>query len=242
MLRNWLHRYRQRHRRSPDPTALRTVYVTLFEVQRSHALIDVTVDGIEARYQSIILGIDPDLGTVTIDELFPRGFVGLPGQPVVVTVRLDGARRLSFATHIIERRREDGVELYQLMLPQALDYDQRRGAFRLSLGASLVVPSRFVGPGQQPCAATVRDLSSTGIRLAITEPAALCQGDMLDDLRFEFAGRSFRCRADVRNVDVENGTVGAAFVDLPRPEQRALERIIAQLQRQRAQQFAGAFG
>ena len=82
----------------------------------------------------------------------------------------------------------------------------------------------------------------TGIRLVVTEPAALCQGDVLDDLHFEFAGRSFRCRADVRNVDVENGTVGAAFVDLPRLEQRALERIIAQLQRQRAQQFAGVLG
>jgi c-di-GMP-binding flagellar brake protein YcgR len=245
MLRRWFNRQRSKPQPA-DAGALREVYLNLFDVQRSHALIDVTIDGIEARYQSIILGVDPEAGTVTIDELFPRDFVGLPGQPVSITVRLAGSRRLTFASRIVERRRDaEGTVLYQLALPETLDYNQRRGAFRLKLGQGWAVASEFVTPDASRCAATVRDLSSTGIRLQVRNTAPLNEGDVLQNLQFEFAGRSFQCRADVRSVrdDGEQGTViGAAFLDLPRVEQRSLERMIMQLQRQQAQEVIGTTG
>lgn len=244
ILRRWRTRGRVRGRRvALDAEGLRQVYLNLFDVQRSHALIDVTIDGVDARYQSIILGVDPEQGTVTIDELFPHGFVGLPGQPVTITVRLDGSRRLSFASHILQRSREDGTELYTLMLPDVIDYNQRRGAFRLRFGAGRAVASEFLAPDSRRCSATVRDLSSTGIRLELPAAAALNAGDVLHDLQFEFAGRSFQCRADVRNVrsnGADNTVIGAAFVDLPRVEQRSLERMIMQLQRQQAQHVGAA--
>jgi c-di-GMP-binding flagellar brake protein YcgR len=243
MLRRWL---RRRKSPPPDLDALRHIYLNLFDVQRSHALIDVVIDGSDASYQSIILGVDPEAGTVTIDELFPPGFIGLPGQPVTVTVRLDGSRRLSFASRITLRGRDaDAVEYYQLMLPDALDYNQRRGAFRLKLGHGWSVTSDFLTPDLQRRSAAVRDLSSTGIRLALRQQAPLNAGDELRDLHFEFAGRTFQCRAGVRNVDSEgaDGTVvGATFLDLPKPEQRSLERMIMQLQRQQAQQVASVAG
>lgn len=249
MLRQWFKRPRAAAAaHTPEMGALRHVYLGLFDVQRSHALIDVAVDGVDARYQSIILGVDPEAGTVTIDELFPRGFVGLPGQALTVSVRLDGSRRLSFGTHILERGSDDdGVELYRLMLPETLDYNQRRGAYRLKLGQGWSIPSEFRTPDQRRCRATVRDLSSTGIRLVVEgtagQPAPFGEGDVLSNLQFDFAGRSFRCLADVRNVSSEQpgGTViGAAFRGLSRLERRSLERMIMQVQRQQAQQLAAA--
>jgi len=95
---------------APDLQALRDVYLNLFDVQRSHALIDVAINGTDAHYQSIILDVDPLRGSVAIDELFPAGFVGLPGQPVTVTVRLDGARKLTFNTHILVRSETQGLK------------------------------------------------------------------------------------------------------------------------------------
>jgi len=245
MLQHWFKRPRAQTQAPTQPddlSALRQVYLTLFDVQRAHALLDVCVEGVEGRYQSIILGVDPEAGTVTIDELFPRGFIGLPGQSLTVNVRLDGSRRLSFVTHIIERRRgADAVELYQLMMPQTLDYNQRRGAFRLKLGQGWAMVSEFRAADRQRRVAAVRDLSSTGIRLALPDGLAepLNEGDTLDNLQFEFAGRNFQCRADVRNIgrDEAGGTViGAAFRGLSRLEQRSLERMIMQVQRQQAQQ------
>jgi c-di-GMP-binding flagellar brake protein YcgR len=125
-------------------------------------------------------------------------------------------------------------------LPDFVDYNQRRGAFRLQLRGGWGTVSQFVAPDQHHCAATVRDLSSTGIRLELEDPAAVAEGDVLTDLRFEFAGRSYQCQADVRNVASASGNVvvGAAFRDLPRVEQRSLERMIMQMQRQQAQQIS----
>lgn len=226
---------------SPDMKALRDVYLNLFEVQRSHALIDVAISGTDARYQSIILDVDPLRGSLAIDELFPAGFVGLPGQPVSITVRLDGARKLTFNTHILVRSETDGLETYTLALPESLDYNQRRGAFRLQLGQGWGVISEFVGPDKQRCSARVRDLSSTGLRLELPDSASMATGDQLLDLQFEFGGRHFHCGADVRNVSEqkrvgENIVIGAAFRDMPRIEQRSLERMIMQLQREHVQQ------
>ncbi len=221
--------------------ALREVYLNLFDVQRSHALIDVAIDGVDAHYQSIILAVDPERATITIDELFPAGFIGLPGQPVTVTVRLDGSRRLTFNTHIVNRRDdENAIDSYVLALPASLDYNQRRGAFRLQMGSGWAVVSEFRAPDQQHCSARVRDLSSTGIRLELQQPLPLHEGDVLEDLQFEFAGRNYHCLADVRSVistdeRADRFLVGAAFRDLPRLEQRSLERMIMQRQRQQAQ-------
>jgi c-di-GMP-binding flagellar brake protein YcgR len=232
---------RERHASPPsDSLATRQVYLNLFDVQRSHALIEVAVDGTEAHYQSIILALDPEAGTMTIDELFPNGFVGLPGQPLTIIVRLDGKRRLSFTTSILARESEEGIESYRLALPDFVDYNQRRGAYRLQLRGNWGTVSQFRAADRR-CSATVRDLSSTGIRLELQEPAAVAEGDVLTDLRFEFAGRSFQCHADVRNVaqnDGDNVVLGAAFRDMPRVEQRSLERMIMQMQRQQAAHFA----
>lgn len=252
MLRRWLTRPKPVTSAMPTDTApaiderrsLREVYLNLFDVQRSHALIDVAIDGVDAHYQSIILGVDPEGGTITIDELFPGGFVGLAGQPVTVTVRLDGSRRLTFNTHIVARRDDDNaIDSYALALPESLDYNQRRGAFRLQLGAGWAVVSEFRGPDQQHCSARVRDLSSTGIRLELPQALPLSAGDVLEDLQFEFAGRNYHCVADVRTVinpdeRADRFLIGAAFRDLPRLEQRSLERMIMQMQRQQVQQIA----
>lgn len=258
MLRDWLKR--RRHTPLPsvpapmpapvavvpaaDLAAVREVYLNLFDVQRSHALIDVAIEGIDARYQSIIIGIDPERGLLEIDELFPHGFVGLPGQPITVTVRLDGKRRLTFNTHIVSRRDDDSIESYWLALPEALDYNQRRGSFRLQLGQGWGVVSEFVAPDRERCSARVRDLSSTGIRLEVLGGPRPATGDVLHDLHFEFAGRNYKCAADVRNVTNSHDAgdrflIGAQFRDLSRLEQRSLERMIMQVQRQQVQRVAG---
>ncbi len=251
MIKEWLTRYRQRPALQSASTisdldpALRHVYLALFDVQRSHALIDVAVEGSAARFQSIILGVDPKRGTVTIDELFPRDFYGLPGQPLEVTVRIDNGRKLSFNTHIVERREQGDDLTFELALPQQLDYNQRRAALRLRFTDDFTVSSEFVTPSLARCRARVRDLSATGIRLQLPGDIKLTEGDALNDLNFEFAGRSFQCSANVRNVraSAEGATeLGAAFVNLSKSDQRSLARVIMQLQRERSRDAQVAAG
>jgi hypothetical protein len=76
-------------------------YLSLYQVQRDHRFLEVTIDGDDVVYQSIILELEPEERTILIDEFFPNDFVGLPGQRVSVAVRLDGGKKMQFKTDIV---------------------------------------------------------------------------------------------------------------------------------------------
>jgi c-di-GMP-binding flagellar brake protein YcgR len=221
---------------SVKPQRSRTELVddlNLIEAQCSRAIVDIEIDG-GSRYQSVILKVDAEAGSILIDELFPSGFVGLPGQPVVVALRRQDGSRAGFATRIIERCNSAGVDSYRLSLPGSVDYQQRREVFRLRLTRRSATISEFQTSDQQFCAAVVRDLSADGIRLELQNSIQLAPGDLLIGLNFEFERHHFHCQAVVRHV--YNGRsgeiiIGAAFRDFPRLQQRLLERMIMQQQR-----------
>jgi len=208
--------------------------LNLIEAQRSRAIIDVDIDGQKHSYQSVILRVDPAAGSILIDELFPAGFTGLAGQRVTITVRRQDGGRAGFTTHIIERRNVGGVDNYQLMLPGSVGYQQRREVFRLDLPRNAATLSEFQTGDRQFCAAIVRDLSASGIRLELQNSIEIVPGDTLTELEFEFEQQRFQCQAKVRHVYNERSgetVVGVAFQNFPRLQQRMLERIIMQQQR-----------
>jgi c-di-GMP-binding flagellar brake protein YcgR len=214
-------------------------HLNLIVAQRAQAIIDVAIIGRVEHFQSAILGVDRAAQTISIDELFPAGFVALPGQQVIITLRLDNDRRESFVSEVIGADRSRGG--YLLQLPASVDYHQRRAAYRVPVPAHWARNSEFFTPGSCRCAGNVRDISPHGIRLEVTEWSPLQQGDTLEELHFELLGQQYQCRASVRNIRVKGSTsieIGAAFIDLPRPQQRSLERSLMQLQRRQAATIA----
>lgn len=216
--------------------------LNLIEAQRSRAIIDVEIVGAKQSYQSVILKVDIASGSMLIDELFPAGFIGVTGQPLVITVRRMDDSKVSFATQIIDRSRSGEVDNYRVTLPASIDYRQRREVFRLSVPHDAQVFSEFCTADRQFCAGFVQDLSTAGIRLELQNAIDITAGDTLTDLDFEFAGHSFKCQAEVRHIynDRFGGiAIGAAFRNFPRVQQRVLERIIMQQQRRSVRQARG---
>lgn len=212
-------------------------HFNLIVAQRAQAIVDIAIVGSTERFQSAIIAVDPAAHTIAIDELFPAGFTALPGQRVIVTLRLDNERRESFSTDVIQRNVNAPTGGYLLRLPASVDYRQRRTDYRVTMPSGSARNGEFFTPGSSRCAAQVRDISPNGIRLEIAEWSPLKQGDVLEELHFELFGLSYQCRARVRNIRVKGTSsieIGAAFIDLPRPQQRALERCIMQLQRRQA--------
>ncbi|MDB6061944.1 MAG: hypothetical protein JWM78_2047 [Verrucomicrobiaceae bacterium] len=209
-------------------------HFNLIVAQRAQAIIDIAVAGSDQRFQSAILGVDTAAQTIAIDELFPQGYRAKAGQRVRLSLRLDGDHRESFDTEIIGAE-ADGR--YLLRLPASVDYHQRRSAFRVPVLKQWARNGEFFTPGSRRCEAAVRDISPSGIRLEIVEWSPLKQGDTLEELHFELLGERYQCRASVRNIRVKGSSsieIGAAFIDLPRPQQRNLERSLMQLQRRQA--------
>ena len=231
--------------------ALNYTYLHLHQAQRSRDFLEVMVEGGEVVYQSMILELDPNERTILIDELFPKGFVGLVGQKVHLAIRQKGGRKIKFESVIQEQYSYDDAPIYVLAMPQDIETGQRRSAYRLPIADTMAIDSHFVGPEGQPYHASLRNVSSTGIAMdvllgddetGVHGPDSFQYNDILDDLVFDFAGVNINCEASVRSIEVDQRHVliGAEFVDLPPVEQRVLERSIMRIQRDRIK-LSGAF-
>ena len=224
--------------------ALNRTYLELYQAQRKHFFVEVRVDGDDVLYQSMILELDPEEKTILVDELFPKGFVGLPGQRVHIGIRQPGGRKIKFSTTILEQHSYDESPVYVLAMPRNLDGDQRRDAYRLPVGGVEICP-QFVGPDRRSYLARLCNLSSRGVgmELDIDDPEHFRYNDPLSHVAFEFAGISFDCEMAVRNValtgpDQNKVWIGAEFLDLPPLDQRVLEKSIMRIQRDRIRQGA----
>lgn len=238
-----LDRLRGAHEPAVIDPALNQVYLALHQVHRKRQFIEISIDGDDAVYQSMIIDLDPQARTLLIDELFPRGFDGLVGQCLTVTVRQLAGRKLRFETVIVEALRDDRAPLYSLAMPATLEGDQRRSAYRLPVNRRQSIESKFVGVNNDSYQARLSNVSVSGVGLELQGDvcADFNVGDELNGLCFDFAGIDVNCDLSVKSVQVIEGEqpstlLGGEFVDLPAREQRLLARRIANMQRQRIQQ------
>jgi len=211
--------------------------INLIAAQRSRAIIDLAVEGVAGTLQSAIIDVDNDAGLMLIDEWFPKHCVGRVGQRVTVSLRL-GERRAQFDSEIAAHLRDPESERYRLRLPPNVGFSQRRAAYRLALRPGRASAAEFI-LGNVRHGAILRDVSSLGVRLELLDWLPLPRGSVLEDLEFEVLGERFHCAAEVRNRrdGPAGGTeIGAAFIDIPPTQQRALERAIMQAQRREARQ------
>lgn len=222
---------------TPD-LLLNQVYLELNQLQRDRQFLDVKIPGEDNSLQSLILEIDPDEKTILIDEFFPRGFLGLPGQKLKFCLRRKGGRSIRFESAILERHSIDGTPVYVIDLPESLNNDQRRGSYRIPVETHKNINLQFFAPDRCQYSGRLSDISIGGICLQSRDSFVrdIRENDTLLDLAFEFAGTQLECDLVVKSVQtkVEPGMpfrIGAAFADLPVQESRQLERCIMQMQR-----------
>ncbi|MEE8058408.1 MAG: flagellar regulator YcgR PilZN domain-containing protein [Pseudomonadales bacterium] len=223
-----------------EDAVLNYIYLHLHQALRNRSFVEVLVNGDDVLYQSMILWLDPEERTILIDELFPTGLIGLSGQKVQVSIRQQAGRKLKFNSVIIEQHRYEGTPIYVLAMPEGLESDQRRNAYRLPISEKITIEPHFIGPDDQTYLARLRNLSSSGIAMEVEvdDVNGFGYDDQLTHLAFDFAGINIDCGLAVRNVEFTEPAanrvlIGAEFVDLPPPDQRVLEKSIMRIQRDR---------
>lgn len=241
MFTSLIDRYRHFRGNNPRPKAdpaLNHTYLHLHQAQRSRSFVEVAIEGDSETYQSMVLELDPEERTILIDELFPSGFLGLPGQKVTLSIRQEGGRKLKFNSVIQQQYQHNGAPLYVLEMPKDIETDQRRSAYRLPVG-NIVIDSQFVGPDQQSYHGRLCNVSSTGVAIEIDTDSAnsFHYDDRLNHVMFDFAGVNIDCGMAIRSVaaepEGERVLIGAEFVDLSLLEKRVLEKSIMRIQRDR---------
>jgi c-di-GMP-binding flagellar brake protein YcgR len=212
-------------------------------LQRAHQqreFVEVLLPGDDTIYQSLLLELDNEEKTILIDEFFPGTAFVAPGQVLRLSIRQKGGRSLKFQSRVLETYHYDDAPLYVIAMPDFIDYDQRRNAFRLPVDSALAVDVDFTAPDQKIYCGRIGDISATGLSLHLPKApeCELLYGNRLENVNFEFAQITISSDLTIRNVPHKiepdaSVRIGAEFVNLSASQAKDLELTILQIQRER---------
>ncbi|NIB39876.1 hypothetical protein HBA55_09785 [Pseudomaricurvus alkylphenolicus] len=228
----WLKKIRPKGGRDEPNQGLQGIYRILERYRKNHTLIYVSIpEDEEEVHQSIILNVDPFSRCIDIDELFPGNITLFSGQRLNITLKEEGHRTLAFETQMITTEQENNYTSYTLALPEFVQHEQRRAAFRLPVRGNATW-------GEKDQRGRILDLSVTGVQIRLNKNVKVQPGDRISDCRMEMPRLKLDCDISVARIiedeEQKNGPlIGAQLTSLQPSQQRHLERYLMTEQRRR---------
>ncbi|MDO9372105.1 MAG: flagellar brake protein [Gammaproteobacteria bacterium] len=220
-------------------TAPARITTLLKRLLQARTLLAVGFPQVSDCYNSRLLSIQPDHGSMLLDELKPAaGHAHLVRlRTLHIQAQLRGVD-IDFSARLIEAGAKDGIALYRIGLPSVLNYAQRRANYRARLGAGERVPVTLKIKQGQILQGHLCDISASGLSAVFDLPAAvLAQGDLIPRCMIRFApGDEASSALEVRFVTTETHSgqwrVGGNFIKMERVEQNRVEHFVAALDRE----------
>lgn len=211
-------------------------------LQADRSTINIQFNNTGPLYNSLILQASLPRRTILLDEISPAAGHdrAVNGEPFSLRASVHGIRVYAPELKIISQSRDDDGIYYQVAFPERLLYLQRRDAFRVAVPASQEMAARCLFEERDPIAATVENISATGIGLLMPgekKPPLEAMSPFTVRLTLPAPEKGvLTLKATLihhhhdrsRNVTI----CGCRFEDLGRPDQITLNRLVTQLQRE----------
>lgn len=219
-----------------DPARIITM---LAHIEQDHTLLTVALPGSDSLYNSALLGVSRDTGSLLLDELHPHiGHLQLQVvQCAEIRARYRGVE-LSFTSSLTEVGTTDGVAHYRMSLPELLHYRQRRADHRVKIGNAHIVLVHL-SLGETAVHGQLWDISAGGASIRLTEPLPhrLAQGDIIPRCAIELnPAQAISSGLEIRLVrhDESRGqwVLGGRFIGLTPVHRKGIERFVAGLDRE----------
>ena len=214
---------------------------TLRQLQDSHDPLIITFHERTQRFQSYLVGIDRDNGTMALDEMIPRDgerFL-LAGEPFKVEGFHDGVRIAWESNGALTIDESGGSRCYHGPLPDEVVYHQRRNAFRAALKLAQLVDVDLDGEKlKTPIKGKLLDISATGCKLRFDGDitASLQLGQVYDRFAAALPFGKMTAPVELRYLHFEEKIsttfAGVRFHNMSGLVQRQVERFVYQLQRE----------
>jgi c-di-GMP-binding flagellar brake protein YcgR len=210
-------------------------------LQDSHDPLIITFHERSQRFQSYLVDVNRDTGTLALDEMIPRdGERHLEnGEPFRIEGFHDGVRVAWESTGNLSISEKDGHRIYTGSLPDEVVYHQRRNAFRAALKLAQLVNIEMGGEKlKAPVAGKLLDISATGCKLRFEGDISqrLQLGQVYDRFVAALPFGSMTTSVELRYLHFEekiNTTfAGVRFHNMSGLVQRQVERFVYQLQRE----------
>lgn len=202
-------------------------------------LLEVTVQGSQRSYQTMILAVDVERGLLWLDDLFPPQRALELGDQLTLRHHQDG-ELLTITTCVLAWGSEFGASGMAVLLPDEAQYLPRRAQLRYTLGEHLTLTGKIRTLGAEPIYGTVEDLSAGGMGILVAgnllnqihhgAVLPLCEISLSRELHI-------RCRARVRAFRLcrspYRGTrISLEFMDLPASHKAQIDRFVQELMMQ----------
>lgn len=213
----------------------------LRQLQESHDPLIITFLERTQRFQSYLVDVDRDSGTIAFDEMIPRDgerFL-LAGEPFKVEGFHDGVRIAWDSNGPLSLDESGDSRCYRGPLPDEVVYHQRRNAFRAALKLAQLVSVDLDGEKlKKPISGKLLDISATGCKLRFEGDitSSLQLGQVYDRFAVDLPFGKMAAPVELRYLHFEEKIsttfAGIRFHNMSGLVQRQVERFVYQLQRE----------
>lgn len=210
----------------------------LKRVRDQRVLLSVRVPGSDAVFNSLLLDVDPARNFILLDELNPHSGheLACKTRQLRIHCQCQGVE-LSFVSTIEIGQGQRGVSFYRAPLPEAINYLQRRGSYRIRIGLNMHIPVALPLDTESRIEGELFDLSMGGLGANFPSTVELTRGQVIESCTLELPNSEpLATEIEIRFVRVDNANlcqrIGASFRNLGSQQQNLLRRIVTQLERE----------
>jgi len=209
-------------------------------LQQNRCLLEARISKNPEIFSTAVIGINPKTGIMALDEIAPtnghklfmkHGIIHLSG-------RSDGVE-VEFDLEYIAERSQAGIAYYQVGIPKAVIYLQRRDIHRVPLNGAPAFRGQRGTNDQQILSGYASDVSLHGIGIVLKKFVSLHKGEELTTCLVEIPGNKpiyfgLEIRFAQQIPHRRTTRIGGRFLDLSKHERNRLKKIILQMERKHA--------
>ena len=198
----------------------------------------IEIPGYKMQYTSCIVGVDKPY--VMLDQLMPpSGHDKLMAErKMQVTGKLDGVN-IKFSTTVVRAETQKNILTYYLKLPDKMQYQQRRQAYRVRIPMSRQLRVFIDTDDDSLTVGELHDLSHGGVGKIIQDGHNKIQRGCQYECVIELPSREMLyCTVEMRylkkinsrNRKLNRQLIGALFIGLSKMQKLAIARCISDLE------------
>lgn len=201
--------------------------------------ITLLFDEVDTQYTTMILDINVKDNYFIVDEVAPPSGNRLMNEHEKfhatssdhgITVKFDGKA--------YDSGMENNIAFYKIRIPSNLDYQQKREAYRSSLPTDKTVSLTLRSAHKKSFYGHLTDMSMTGCRVRFERNMIdnFTKGEIVRQCTLKFPKETIHIDIEIRHLQYIKGKthsiMGIHFLDLPTPEQTAINQFLSSIQRE----------
>lgn len=229
--------YSQQHETITSSVRISSV---LRPVMDRHTVITATFPNCNHFFNTAFIEINPDSGTLVIDELNPNSGHDLfiKDQRIALHTMHEGVE-ISFMANLKKAGSEKGVVFYELEFPESIRYLQRRSSFRVPISGANKINAEIHTKNNDIYSGELSDISSEGMCIRFPKKTTISFDNSSEETQCLVRlpnKQEIKCTFKICHSIINDLTnslhIGGHFERLDKIQRRTIERFVVELQRE----------